>query len=256
MRSETEHGSFAGGHELIPDEAPEAVYRGQHSMVSIGFVLIGTVLLLLEVYLVQQVLDGQIRGKMAMIPWLVPIAIGFFLFRGISNLLNPITVAVYPHGFAYQRGKHLDFCTWERITTFWSYRYCVPNVVPRIKYWVTRDDGAIFAFKDSRLHNVEELAGTIYAHVRDRLLAPALAAFNAGERVEFGPIAIDRQGLAYRGEHLTWDRIEEAHADTEGDFVVKKRGKTYAWCELSTARIPNFWVFNELLDQGFGGATT
>jgi len=254
MRSETEQGLFGGGHELIPDEAPIALYRGQNSFVSIACILGGIALVLVEIYLVQQVLDGQIRGKMAMIPWLMPILIAFFLFRGIANLLNPVTVAVYPHGFAYQRGKHLDFCTWERITTFCSHRKCMSNTMHTFKYWVTRDDGAVFTFLSSRLNNVEELAGTIWAHIRDRLLAPALEAFNAGERVEFGPIAIDRSGLIYRGEHLTWDRIDEAHADAEGDFVVKKRGKTYAWCELSTARIPNFWVFQELLDVQFGAS--
>jgi hypothetical protein len=193
---------------------------------------------------------------MAMLPWLLPILIGFFLIHGLSNLLNPITVAVYPHGFAYQRGRSLDFCTWERITTIWSYQYCVADAVPRFKCWVTRDDGAVFAFKNSRLNKVDELAGTIYARIRDRLLAPALAAFRAGEHVEFGPIAIDQTGLTYRGEHLTWDRIEEAAPDAESEFVVKKRGKTYAWCELSTARIPNFWIFHELLEERYGGAAT
>ena len=254
MRNEVDEGSIPAGHELIPSEAPEAVYRSPPPLLAIGFVMVGGALILLEIYLVQQVLAGEIRGKLAAIPWILPILIGFFLIRGIANLLNPIIVAVYPHGFAYQRGKQLDFCTWERITTFWSYRQCRPDTLNSYKYWVTRDDGAVFAFKSSRLNDVDDLAGHIYSQVRDRLLAPALAAFQAGERVEFGPVAIDREGLTYRGEHLTWDQIEEASADTDSDFVVKKRGKTYAWCELSTARIPNFSILLELLDERYGGA--
>lgn len=255
MRTEARQESFAAGHELIPEEAPETVYGGQNSAASIGCIVGGIALVLLEIYLVQQVLDGQIRGKMAMLPWLLPLLIGFFLIHGLSNLLNPITVAVYPHGFSYQRGRPLDFCTWERISTIWSYQYCVPDAVPRYKFWVTRDDGALFAFNNGRLNDVEELAGRIYAQVRDRFLAPALAAYSAGDPVEFGPIAIDRTGLTYRGEHLTWTQIVEAGPDAESDFVVRKQGKVYAWCELSTKHIPNFWIFQELLDQRYPGAT-
>jgi uncharacterized protein DUF6585 len=252
MGYKLKQGTGPAGHELIPDEPPEALYRSQHSIVSMAYIAIGVALVFLEIWLVQQVLDGQIRGKMAMIPWLMPIVIGFLLVLGTINLLSPITVAVYPHGFAYQKGRQVDFCTWDRIATFWSHRKCVEGAAPNYKYWVTRDDGAVFAFKSNRVNNVEELAGRIYTNVRDRLFPAALVAYSAGQPVEFGPIAIDRDGLTYRDEHLSWGRMDGIPAaDADSDFVVKKQGNTYAWCELSTARIPNFLILQELLDEVF-----
>jgi len=249
MRNELSKEAALGAGDGIPEDAPEAIYRSPHPIAAIGFILLGLGLLLLEIYLANQVLEGQIRGKMAMIPWLLPIAIVFFLVPGTFNLLNPITVAVYPHGFLYTRGRSVDFCPWDRITTFWCHRQCVPNTAPSSRYWVMRDDEVVFAFKSKRLNGVEEFAAGLYAEVHERLLAPALKAYAAGESVSFGPIAIDREGLTYRGEHLPWDRITSAAADLESDFVVQKAGKTYAWCELSTARIPNFPILQELLDE-------
>ena len=98
-------GRFLPDMSSSPARRRKRVYRSPPPLLAIGFVLVGGALILLEIYLVQQVLAGEIRGKLAAIPWILPILIGFFLIRGIANLLNPIIVAVYPHGFSYQRGK-------------------------------------------------------------------------------------------------------------------------------------------------------
>src|SRR5262245_36699700 len=241
--------SANGDDVVIPEERPDAVYRSPNSLAAIGALIFGVLLLLLEIHLVRQVLSGDLRGKMAMIPWLLPIGIGFLLYWGLANLLHPIVVAVYPHGFLYARGRHIDFCPWERVQAFWCYQYAPPETMHRHKYWVTRDDGVVFAFKGSRLNDVRDLAGRIMENVHDRLLAPALEAYNAGQPVSFGPITIDPEGLEYRGQYLRWEQMTGIRADAESDFVIEKLGKTYAWCELSTSRIPNFPVLLVLLNE-------
>ena len=234
---------------LIPAEQPDAVYRSPYPLTALAAVLFGALLLLLEVYLVRMVLRGDLLGEALLFPLLLPVAIGFLFYYGLSNLLSPIVVAVYPHGFLYARGKHVDFCPWERVQAFWCYQYVVPEAMHRFRYWVTRDDGVVFAFKGSRLENVRDLARRILANVQERLLAPALEAYAAGQSVTFGPITVRPKGVEYKGRFLHWDQIARMGVDPESDFVIERFNKTYAWCELSTARIPNVLVLLYLLNR-------
>ena len=48
MRNEVDEGSSPAGHELIPNDSPEAVYRSPPPLLAIGFVLVGGALILLR----------------------------------------------------------------------------------------------------------------------------------------------------------------------------------------------------------------
>ena len=234
---------------LIPDEQPEAVYRSPYPLTAIGAVLVGALLLLLEVYLVRMVWKGELLGQVLLFPMLLPVVIGFLFYWGGVNLLSPIVVAVYPHGFLYARGKRVDFCPWEHVQTFWCYQSVNAGTLNYFNYWVTRDDGVVFAFKGSRLNNVRELANRIMEHVHERFMAPALEAYSAGQPVTFGAITIHPKGLEYKGQFLHWEQMARIYVDAESDFVIERFGKSYSWCTLSSSRIPNLPVLLILLEK-------
>jgi len=172
-----------------------------------------------------------------------------FLSIVIGNVLTRRTLVVTTRGFAYAIGKHVEACRWDEIADVRRTLYRNPeHELPRATYWVRDCHGREFKFHDFRLDHTDCFGEWfLIPRIRERLLEEALAKFDAGEEVPFGPFRVSEQGLHYKTSQLAWNEIENLEADLDGDFVVRKRGRLLSWAEPGAKVIPNLFVMLELI---------
>ena len=101
---------------------------------------------------------------------------------------------------------------------------------------------------DDKFDKVEDL-GSAIQNAATRALYPRYAeALNSGQRVTFGPLALDKQGLYAGQKSLTWGEIKAVKL-AQGVLSVKKEGGWFNWTTATVPQIPNFFVFYDLLGR-------
>ena len=79
------------------------------------------------------------------------------------------------------------------------------------------------------------------------MLFPRYAtAINNGQRVNFGPLGLDREHLYSGNKSLLWSEIKGVKLD-RGNISVKKEGGWFSWASVTVPQVPNFFVFYALL---------
>jgi hypothetical protein len=80
-----------------------------------------------------------------------------------------------------------------------------------------------------------------------RLLPGALASFNRGQRVSFGPLGLDRQGVHRADDDalLPWQDLESISTNAPVVAIIK-RGSRDPWHMVATAAVPNLCVLTAL----------
>jgi hypothetical protein len=172
-----------------------------------------------------------------------------FMSIVLGNTLTQRKLVVTPKGFAYVVGKSVRACRWADVAEVRRYLFRVEEYdLPRATYWVTDTQGREFKFHDFRLDHTDCFGEWfLIPRIRERLLESALAKFDAGEEAVFGPFGISEAGLRYKAHRLEWNEIENIELDLDGDVVVRKRGRTFAWAEPGGKAVPNLFVMLELV---------
>lgn len=75
-----------------------------------------------------------------------------------------------------------------------------------------------------------------------------LSAGRAGSTITFGPLSVSQQGVSNGKELLPWYQIKGIEIQ-RGTVMVKKEGKRLNWSSVRVPQIPNFFVFNALVDH-------
>jgi hypothetical protein len=75
-----------------------------------------------------------------------------------------------------------------------------------------------------------------------------LAAIQNGQRVTFGPLALDLKGLYSGKKELTWQEIKGVKI-AQGVISIKKEKGWFNWATVTVPQIPNFWIFYELIGR-------
>ena len=74
-------------------------------------------------------------------------------------------------------------------------------------------------------------------------------ALKNGQKITFGPLAMDQTKLYSGNKELTWAEVPTVKVD-RGIISVKKEGKGwFNWTSVSVPQIPNFYVFLSILDS-------
>lgn len=93
---------------------------------------------------------------------------------------------------------------------------------------------------------IEQLGRLIIAEITRVQLPRVTAAYNAGQPVTFGPVTVSQHGIAVGKDSLPWNEILDVETRS-GSVLVKKAGHRLAWKRLSVSRIPNYFVFDALV---------
>ncbi len=99
---------------------------------------------------------------------------------------------------------------------------------------------------DDKLKDVEALGNAIQDGVSGVLFPRYAAAINSGQRVDFGPLGLDKQNIYSGKKSLPWSEIKAVKIQS-GTISIKKEGGWFNWSAVTVPQVPNFWVFYALI---------
>jgi hypothetical protein len=91
-----------------------------------------------------------------------------------------------------------------------------------------------------------------HAVTHARLPADALA-IERGERIVYGPLALSREAIEYKGETVLWSRMNDLRV-VNGRFRARADGRRGLWMDISVSAVPNFPIVKALAGQWHSAA--
>ena len=176
----------------------------------------------------------------------VPIG-AFGLFSTWRNW--QIGAALYENGFAYKDRNGLQQVSWNDIDAVWQsitkhYRRGVYTGATYFYTIQTRDKKKVVL--DNKLPGIEQLGNEIVKGSSIALFPRYWQALQSGQRLTFGPLALDKQGLYSGNKSLQWSEIKAIKIQ-QGVISVKKEGGWFNWASVTVPQIPNFYIFYDLV---------
>lgn len=103
---------------------------------------------------------------------------------------------------------------------------------------------------DKTFDGFKMLGAEIEREVTRHLLPGAIAAYETGHVVSFGPISVTLSGLSVQAGRkiLPWEDLGEIYEDN-GFITIKKRGALLTWEKLSISQMLNLCVFLPLIQH-------
>lgn len=161
-----------------------------------------------------------------------------------------LRVYLFQNGFVYARGHRLDVVRWDQVRFVWQR---ITRSYGRMwyRYTIERSDGAAF-----KLNSTLKNAGTLGQHIQQVVtqlhLPQAIAAYNTGNTIPFGPLSVSLQGLNNGKEVLPWNQQQNMLLK-RGYLLIRKQGRNRNWARVAVARIPNYLVFIKLVNYARTG---
>lgn len=100
---------------------------------------------------------------------------------------------------------------------------------------------------DDHICDLPDLAARIKARIYPRLLPNLRAAFEAGDMLHFGPIAIDKNALYVRRQEIPWEQVSRLNVEA-GILVVEFQSRRAI--KIPAGKIPNIELLIQLLQEG------
>lgn len=191
--------------------------------------------------------DGLIAGLIVGGP--LGLLGGFLLFHAWRSW--PLAAALFEKGVGYRDRKGARALAWGDFDAVWqsiTRRYVNGVYAGTTHIYRARVRGGDTIVLDDRLRDVSTLGEALVKATASALLPAALRAYEGGERVDFGPISLDRGGLHSGGKSLPWAEVKKVKIE-RGQISVDRDGKWFAWTRATVPQIPNFYVLVTLLDR-------
>lgn len=240
--------------------------KSEHSLAGKGrwlSLVVGVVCLLavpalglLALYLIYT--DYNRRGSLHMFDnAIVPlVAAGIALLIAVPTLFSvwrnwTLAAALYENGFAYHDRKGLQQVKWDQVEAVWQSvtRHYYNGVYTGTTHLYTvQAQGNMKIKLDDRLAKVEDLGKEIQRGAAITLFPRYWQALQSGQRVTFGPLALDSQGVYSGQKALRWEEIKGIKID-RGVISVKKDKGWFNWATATVPQIPNFYIFYELIGR-------
>ena len=216
-------------------------------------------LLLLAFAVASPLLAAKGTGDMTT-EWYIAGAVA--LLMAIGTLVLVLTrsrnvVVVYEEGFAVGKGSRMTPCRWDEVSAMTAAvtRTSV-NFIPvgtTRKYTLDLTSGGQIVLGDSSAGRVEKLADHIQGQVMPRLFDQYAEAYNRGEQLQFGPVAISQTfGIQHGKKQMTWEEVESVGAH-DGQLALKKRGGgMFGGMNIAISTVPNFEVLYLIISHVLG----
>ncbi|RKE20184.1 DUF6585 family protein [Streptomyces sp. TLI_171] len=117
----------------------------------------------------------------------------------------------------------------------------------RYKYTLVKQDGAL---ELTGFYADPEVWGVAIQHEVTRVQLPGvLELLRQGGTARFGDITVNAGGMAtVKRDGVSWGEIQRVEVK-QGVVFVAKAGKLLAWSNTPVSKIPNFFVFLEVVDR-------
>jgi hypothetical protein len=174
----------------------------------------------------------------------------YFLWDLVTNF--NLKAYIFAEGIVRVKGSKVDVMRWEHIEALWvkvvrhSYRGLI-TIYKSYTYTVRRNDGVQFKF-GSAFKNARQLGEVMQSEVARRHLPKAIAAYESGNPVQFGPLSVSMQGISKNGILVPWQQVGQVNG-SRGWVVVHKQGSLLAGSRTRGTSIPNLQVFFQLVEH-------
>ncbi|MEJ5224140.1 MAG: DUF6585 family protein [Anaerolineales bacterium] len=208
--------------------------------------------------------QSQQYGPAVFMNNLLPFAIG----AGIAVLLGLFgfwsaydnwsrAVVLYNDGLAYHDNKGLQLWRWDEVAEFFFSitRHYTNGVYTGTTYVYTlhKTDGAKLSFDNKYgKDDIPKLGGAIEKAVLPIQYKRAADAYNAGQVVAFGPVAISKEGITISKKMYPWDEVAKISLENGMLSVAKKGGGWFSGAAASVSSIPNVAALLTMIDQIIG----
>jgi hypothetical protein len=178
-------------------------------------------------------------------------------FVGLAALFSAwrnwrLAAALYDNGVAVVGQQGLRQFTWPDVTAVWQQvtKHYTNGVYTGTthRYTVQTNTGEKLVLDDRLGKKVEELGRALQTGVTNTLLPRYWQSLQTGQRLDFGPLAMDREKLYAGKKELRWDEIKAIKID-KGMVSVRKDQAWLNWASATVPQIPNFFVFLELVGR-------
>ena len=233
--------------------------RSKWSTLITGLVFLGGAgaLVLLAIYLgVDAYINfGPVRVDNAII-WplvlsLISLVIGVLVV--ISAWRNwPLAAALYEGGLAFNNRGGLQQVRWNEITSVLQnvsrhYTNGVYTGTTHV-YTIVGTAGQKIVLDDRLGKQVEELGREVQTNSIEHLFPRYWQSVQAGQKVAFGPLALDQNKLYAGKKELAWSEVKAVRIKN-GVISIQKDKGWLQWASASVPQIPNFFVFYALIGR-------
>lgn len=162
-----------------------------------------------------------------------------------------LAAALYEQGLAYANRNEVKQVRWDDIEGVWQqvtkhYTNGVYTGTTHVYTIVTREKARMVL--DDKLDKVEDLGNQIQKAVLVAQFPRYWQALQTGQRLTFGPLALDGKGLYAGKKELTWQEIKGVKI-SQGIISVKKEKGWFNWATVTVPQVPNFYIFLELVSR-------
>lgn len=190
------------------------------------------------------------------VDFLISVGFTLFMLSGYTLLFLGIPYHFYRNrnprilhcteGLIYHRGKRTTTMRWDEIEsvsqTFWI---ATGNAQGQSYTCTLRLCGKKYAFGGD-IENAHALGRIIEREITRRRIATYWHRIKEGEKLQFGPLSINKEGLSRGSKLVPWSQISQVHI-FQGVIAIAKDGIPQKWPLVRTARIPNFFLFVALI---------
>ena len=171
----------------------------------------------------------------------------------LSFLGEGRSAALFEHGVALAQGQRVKQAAWSDIEAVFVRVVKLKRlfITYATSHWYTVQTrgGDKLEFDDDLGGQVGQLGNAIQKAVAQAQFPGYWEALRQGERVTFGPLALDQQKLYVNKQELPWAEVRGVKLDN-GRVWVEKAGKGWLrWEAVSVPQIPNVLVFYELVSR-------
>ncbi len=239
------------------DHSPTKRSRWLNTIIFGLLVAAGPVLLVIAAFVAYDAYNRHGLSKVDDSGFLLPlicggIAIPLGLYGLYSAWRNwPLAAALYDNGFAYNDRNGLKQVRWDNVEAVWQnitkhYRNGIYTGTIYLYTVQTKDKQKIVL--DNKFSKIADLGNAIVTGSTSALFPRYAQALQQGQRLTFGPLAIDPQGLYAGSKSLQWSEIKGIKIQ-KGTISVKKEGKWLNWATATVPQIPNFLIFYNLVGK-------
>jgi len=183
-----------------------------------------------------------------------------FLLLSLSLFIHNLRhlgmrVGLHSQGLAIHRRNHTHVLAWDEVETVWHKQRPTPqsfsdhlgSILDGSKsvYTLSGPMGEMFVI-NALLRDVDVLGQVIRKETLRRLLPRVLEAYEIEGRVEFGKLAISREGLSKGRRTLPWEEVGSVVVENGFVFVKRPQGRL-AWFGVRMGTVPNPDVYLALV---------
>lgn len=177
------------------------------------------------------------------------------LIGGMAGLLwcmNSLTlkVAVHEGGIVHSHGARTQIIPWEEISsvTLTSAEENQKNGRATPVYTIDLRDHSQIIYTNKEIKDVEQLGNIIIEKTSALILPQVRLKYENGEKADFGRLCVNREGLRYGKNTLSWSEIKGVKV-SEGYISVNKEGEWSRWSKINASSVPNLQVFLTLVNE-------